>query len=192
MRKLSKGFGLVILAYLLIVIGYSIPHNVPDKNIKRADKIKISLKQDPILIADAKLLGINYSDLNMSFAKHLLADDVKDGVAVAGTFQMPNNIKVKSGQNKHEELETLAYEYLHYKWAQYTPAKKAKLTKTYQIFYDADESFRRLSASIYGDKDVLADERNSIACTEVKPYFLTEGLNDYCNALIPNRRILFE
>lgn len=154
--------------------------------------VGVQLAQDPALVADAQQLGIDYSPLNMSLAPSLSADDViADQDNTTGTFQAPNTIKVKSGQTRQDELRSLAYEYLHYVWENMRIDKKQQLTALLQQYYDSSSSFRQLNANYMGTPDILADERNSVACTYIQPYLLTDDFNSYCDHYIPNRSILF-
>ncbi len=181
---------LFFASLLLYIKFYSKPHT----EIYIPNVVGEELTQDPKLVSDAKQLGIDYSPINWEFVESIPNtnyDDITPGTAIIGGFTAPNSIQVKSGMGKQQELQTVAYEYLHYKWTQYTPNQKAKLENLLQRFYDNKLYFREATKAITGSADVLGDERNSMACTVIQPYLLTQAFNDYCDSLIPNRTILF-
>lgn len=190
MKKLLKIclklVGLLLVLWIGIAIGLNAyPHLITPNNITKP------LTQDPILIADAQQLGIDYSRVNISLSPSVTGDDVKDNTNTVGTFQAPNNILVKSGLSKQQELQTVAYEFMHYFWSREPQANRTQLTQTLQDFYNHDSEFQRITQPYVGDTDTIADERDSTACTAIPPYVLTDEFNAYCNQFIPNRAILF-
>lgn len=191
MKKLLKIILVIVLVFVVFVGGAAVglssyPHLTTPNGVAKP------LTQDPILLADAQQLGIDTSNVNLSFADQLSASDVSPSDVVVGSFTAPNNIKVKSGQEKSQELNTVAYEFMHYFWSQLPVTSQSQLTTTLNDFYNQDSEFQRITAGYVGSDAVLADERNSTACTLVPPYVLTDDFNAYCNQFIPNRAILFE
>lgn len=193
-KKIVYG-GLGILA-ILFIIGFitglvqGLQH--PISTIATPATVAPSLTQDPVLVSDAQELGIDYSNINMSFAPSLTATDINGGYQTIGTFQAPNIIQILSGQTKQNELTTLAYEYLHYVWINTSMADRQQMTTLYQQYYDSNYDFQQLTAPYTGTPDIIANERNSTACTLVIPGKLTDAFNTYCNSIVPNRDILFE
>lgn len=93
--------------------------------------------------------------------------------------------------DKHRELQTVAYELLHYHWSKMSEQERSQTAQTMQQFHDNSPEMRYLTKDYIGDPDTIADERHSTACVLIHPDNLTPMFNDYCNQLIPNRGILF-
>lgn len=189
--------GAIIFAILCVgyAIGYASGASDTRRNLSPTPaKIGANLIQDPVLLADASQLGLNPSDLNMSFVSTVGSGDVKeiDSSNVYGSFSAPNNIVVRSGLDKKTELASLAHEFMHYSWNNLPLQERQSLTKTYQNYYDNNTSFRAITAGYVGSPDAIATERNSVACTGVNPSTLDNDFNAYCNKFIPNRAILFQ
>lgn len=193
-KKIVYG-GLGILA-ILFIIGFitglvqGLQH--PISAVATPTAVVAPITQDPVLVSDAQELGIDYSNLNMSFATSLTATDIDNGYKILGTFQAPVTIKILSGQPKQDELSSLAYEYLHYTWINMPSAEQQQMTTLYQQYYTSNPDFQRLTVAYIGTPDIIANERNSTACTKVDPSVLTDDFNAYCNSAIPNRAILFQ
>ena len=187
MKRLLKIIGGLAIIYIALCVGYALSEN----NVSTPHSIGATITQDPTLVADAVQLGLDYSNVNLSFAPTLHASDIADDSKTIGVFHSPNTITIKSGLTKDQEINIVAYEFMHYYWQNLPKETKTNLTNTYQTYYDSNLTFRQLTALYVGSPETLADERNSNACTRTPPYVLTDEFNTYCNTFIPNRSILF-
>lgn len=149
--------------------------------------------QDPALVTTAQQLGIDASNVNLSYADVVTADDVSPEYAdrIEGSFLAPNTITIKSGLTESEQQYIVAYEFMHYFWQNLPQENRDQLTTLYQTYYDTNESFQTLTAPYTGEPSTIADERNSNACTRVEPSALTDDFNAYCDQYIKNRSLLF-
>lgn len=186
----------IIVALFLIAYGiYMLGWNVGKRagNIAAPIGAAASVTQDPTLVTDATQLGINPAGVNLALVPAVNnTTDVTDGANIVGGFVAPNTISIKSGLDKSTEVQTVAYEFLHYYWAKTSAQERQQLTATYQSLYDSSAELRYLTQNYVGDADTLADERNSTACTLIDPANLTQSFNTYCNGLLPNREsVLF-
>jgi hypothetical protein len=151
-----------------------------------------NLTQDPTLVADAKQLGIDYSPLNLTFtSKNIsISDETVSGGAI-GVFYPPNIIYIESGLSKYQELNIVAYEYMHYVWENLPTSTKQRISSELTLYRTQNSDYNADVSHYSGDTATIEDEQDSTACTRVEPYLLSDSFNAYCNAAIPNRSILF-
>lgn len=193
LKRISIGFWIIATVYLFaawIVLGVQNTRLIHNQLLPPATVIGEHISQDPTLVADAQQLGLDYSGVNLSFAPTLSAPDVV-GTSTVGEFTPPNSIQIKAGLTKPQELQTVAYEFMHYYWQNLPLNIQQQMTTVYQQYYDSNTDFQQLTKYYTGNSSVIADERNSTACTQVQPYLLSTSFNIYCNQFIPNRSILF-
>lgn len=170
-------------------VAQTVPKTTPPKTIAA------TLSQDPALLEDAQELGIqDYTKVNINYAQTVTADDATTDAnrTVIGSFTAPNTILIQSGLTKRVELQTVAYEYMHYLWIQIPQASRDAMIPIFQQFYDTNSDFHSETSGYYGSAATIADERDATACTKIPPYELVTAFNDYCNTLITNRSILFQ
>lgn len=191
-KKVLKWLSIAALLYGMYVIGYAVGESTtPRYNVPAT--VGVTLSQDPVLVADAQQLGINYAPLNMKFSSGALTSltETVDNGAI-GLFTTPNSITIATGLSKKDELNILAYEYMHYAWIGLTAEQKQSLTSSYQHYRTINPDFNAEVSHYHGDEATIANEMNSTACTRVQPHLLTVDFNNYCNQFIKNRNILFQ
>ena len=188
------GEGLIGLFILGFIIDFSTGvFESKSTNVNTPASINAPLTQDPTLVADAQQLGIDYSPLNLSFTSQPITSNTEttDGSPI-GVFFAPNTIHIQSGLAKSDELNILAYEYMHYAWANLTSTQRSTIGAELDAFRTQDADFNSDVSRYHGDTAVIQNEEDSTACTRVDPSLLSDSFNAYCNQFIANRSILFQ
>jgi hypothetical protein len=186
-RAIVSACVLILIAYL---VGYAqIAQDYDKRHAEQLKRDKIVL-QDPALLADAHVLGINTDGIMLRYSAHPVAVDVPKGKVIA-SFTAPNLIEIKSSQPKKTEIQSVAYEYLHYVWLNSTPQFKKTQGRLYDRYFSQNSDLAYLVKPYVGPADTIHDEMHSTLCALVSPNRLSIAFNDYCNKVIPNRSILF-
>lgn len=190
----GKWFVCIFVALAIIgelgTLGSSTP---PLPNAPTPTSVAQPLTQDPALVADAQELGINYTPLNWRYSSSVLTSNTEtsDGTVV-GLFTTPNSIQIATGLSKSDELNMVAYEYMHYYWSNLTEYQRQSIGANLDEYRTQNADFNADVSRYHGDVETIQDEEDSTACTRVASYLLSDDFNAYCNTAIPNRSILFE
>lgn len=179
--------GLLVSFYL----GYSTYYNNVEsqKPINQVTEIKEAVTQDPDLVAKAAQLGIDVSRLNLTYKTN--ADPT-----IYAYFQPPNTIEVNPGQDPTKTLQFYAHEYYHYQWSQLTtPEERSSISPKLNNFYNQDAWLQK-RMKFYDDRgcagECFTDELDSIMCTEIPSYVISQEFIDYCNSVVPNRSLFIQ
>jgi len=189
MKKILKWGLLIVIAFTIFIAGGRIGSygNAVINGYPPPTSFVKPLEQDPQLVEVANQLGLDISHVNLRYNPELKAN----GEDAIGVFTWPNTIEIKPGLGNEEKV-TIAHEYLHFVWANQSNAEREAGTKLYLDYYNQSAWMqRRLSEYQNCNDECMASEVHSYACTEIRPYRLTDEFNRYCNSHIPGRYLLF-
>lgn len=181
----------------LLIIGFVIAANTapaPDDTIPQT--VAAQPTQDPVLVADAQRLGIDYKAISWHYSSdeitaslNSIAETTND--TVIGLFEPPDTIIIATNLSTSDELNIVAYEYMHYVWAGLTDTQRQDMGALLDQYRTRNPSFDTDVSRYHGDAATIQNEENSTACTRVDPSLLSDSFNNYCNQYIPNRALLF-
>lgn len=198
LTRILKGIGYAILG--LATFGFMVGFYQAATNTTASGSpttVAKPLTQDPVLMADAQQLAIDYSPLNLILTSESLnaiasgkTTETTDGSPI-GLFLTPNTIYIQSGLDKNEELNIFAYEYMHYYWSNLSGNDQQSIATELDAYRNQNVNYNADVSRYHGDTKTIQDEEDSTACTRVDPSLLSDSFNAYCNQAIPNRSILF-
>lgn len=192
-----KKLGIILIA-IVAVVGYAQwnLHAQYDKPVSPVTVAQVwptpkpEITQDPTLMADARQLGIDVSELNLGLTTEFRPNfNVPNGSTVNAIFYAPNTINVRPGMEKTKELSSLAHEYLHYQWQKGNRASSDALMQVYNSNYYLRERMTPYNKLEVGSEDFL-NELNSVECTEYNDSTLYYVVLNYCAKYVPNRNVL--
>lgn len=190
----KTGYILIIIAALLWGGKWYGEYNRYNKPISPVQSTYVKPKpvvtQDPTLLADAQLLGIDASELNLEYTTDFNANVTVSGNSVINAiFYYPNKIGIRPGMDKTNELKSIAHEYLHYQWSRRNRAPTDALMQVYNSNYYLRQRMEPYNQLGIGSDDFI-DELNSIECTEYADGSLYYVVLNYCTKYLPNRNVL--
>lgn len=148
---------------------------------------------DPTLMQYASELGLKLPDgMKLVYAPSLPAADDLDAASTAGVYyNSTNTIFIKTGYNRLDTKNLLAYEFMHYVWEKVaTPAQQNMVNLEGDQLIQSDFYFKRDMQPFLGTNIQPAeqnDERDSNICTRVPESHLSAAVNAYCDQYVPNR-----
>ena len=180
----------VALAILTSVMVY---HKQPEKAVPVVSKpIPVNVEHSPKLASEAKRLGLDITNVNVTYKKNLNYGGVTSGATIYGFYQPPNTIYIRPDKPANER-RVLAHEYMHYVYAQkLSDADKELWSQIYEQYQSKDPYIKR-QLTFYTNCDELCklDESHSMSCVEILPTTLQAKVNAYCDRFIPSRQLLF-
>src|ERR1039458_4769792 len=139
------------------------------------------LSQDPTLLSDAQTLGINVSSLNLVYGPLPSGNnDAVAGQVYQGEYD-PNTqtIYVVTGMTQFTELQTLAYEYMHYVWGNLVGASFQQSEAPWLEQYEANSpALQQYMTDYSGSQTTLDNELDSTMCTEIDPSLLSTARSE--------------
>jgi len=180
----------VALAILTSVMVY---HKQPEKAVPVVSKpIPVNVEHSPKLASEAKRLGLDITNVNVTYKKNLNYGGVTSGATIYGFYQPPNTIYIRPDTTAKEET-VLAHEYMHYVYARVLSYEDRVASADRYKENLSKNSYILDKLSLYKgcDADCKVDEANSMMCAEVNPATLPKAYNDYCSRFVPNRKLLF-
>ena len=190
----KTGYILIIIAALLWGGKWYGEYNRYNKPISPVQSTYVKPKpvvaQDPTLLSDAQLLGIDASELNLEYTTDFRPNFTPPANStIHAIFYPPNTLAVRPGMDKTEEYAALAHEYLHFQWSKGNRAPTDALMQVYNGNYYLRQRMSFYNSLGVGSPDFV-EELNSIECTEYADGSLYYVVLNYCTKYLPNRNVL--
>lgn len=118
-----------------------------------------------------------------------------DGTAQNAAACMENGVMIWPQQmfatRPDQQYALFAHEYLHFVWAEITPAERQALSPSLEYVWANVPRFnKRLDTYAGLTSEDRYNEMQAYACTEIADWKLPQDLLNYCVKYIPNRSVL--